>query len=103
MPITYAKADTVYGIGLQELGEAILKDSFRLAAKAFLKAMTPRYEAEDIHQAVIFIQGSGLEWTIEQYQLPFDPDQLRGTFQWKLQRARSSSATTEDGPSSNGA
>lgn len=102
---TFAKAGTLYNIGLQELGEAILQDAFRTAAKSFL-ATTNAWEVEAIPSALAFVKGSGLETIIQQFALPLDAQVLRETFQWKLTHSRGlawSSAIIKDATSFSGA
>lgn len=91
MMARYVNVGTHYNFGLQEMGEAIVKDAFRCAAKAVL-AMTPSWQAQTIAQSVAFVQGSGLETTIELFALSLDPEVLRSTFTWKLRHALASSS-----------
>lgn len=97
-----ARAGTMYEIGLQKLGEAFLTESFREAAAVFLRAVTQAFEAAFLSESFLFVQGSGLDVTIKTFGLPYDAQDLRGTFFWKLQRAQSASAITRAGHSSNG-
>lgn len=96
------RTGTHYEVGLQELGEAILRESFRDAAKVFL-AVTHAYEATTIHQSVAFVNGSGVETTITTFGLELNPQALRESFQWKLRHVALSSPTTLDGHFSKGA
>lgn len=85
----YARVNTHYEIGLQEIGEQMVQDAFRSAAKAFLYATTTLWMAEEISSSVAFVNGSGLETVIRTFGLNLDADTLRETFQWKLRHCRS--------------
>ncbi len=91
---TIARVGTLYEVGLQELGEAILRESLRDAAMVFLRCVTSAFEAQIIQDSVLFVQGSGIEATITTFGLPFDAETVKGTFTWKLHRLASSSAIT---------
>lgn len=76
---------TLYEVGLQYIGLRILSEHLRTAALIMAQAATPHYAArshrlEEIHESICFVQGSGLETTIRTYALPFDAEELRGTF-----------------------
>ena len=84
----YAKAGTLYEIGLQQLGQAMVQDSLRWAAVVLAHATTPTYVrsryGEEYHEAmreaIAFLRGSGLEVVIETFGLPLDAQELRHTF-----------------------
>ena len=99
----YAQVGTRYEVGLRELGEAIVRETFRDAAKVFLHLTTNGREAQAVQESVLFLRGSGLEAVVERFGLPFHLSSLRGTFEWKLHQLASSSATTLDGHSCKGA
>lgn len=79
----YARAGTLYEIGLYSLGEAIVKHAFRDASHAFLHHAT----SESVVQSVLFIRGSGLETTIHTFGLHLHADILRDTFHRCLQKS----------------
>lgn len=83
---TFAKAGTLYEIGLVSLGEAILKEGFRHAARVFLK----QDSTIAVQQSVLFIRGSGVEATIATFGLSYDAERLRDTFfQWAVHSSAS--------------
>ena len=97
----YARAGTLYEVGLQNLGLALLRQELRTAALAFTKALTASYRAEEIHQSIMFVQGSGFDAMVEVFAIEVNPVQLRSTFfTWATRQSHklaSSSAITRDG------
>ena len=62
------------------LGEATLTEAFQLAAQALAFATTSAYRAKQLHEALLFVQGTGLEMTIRTYGLEVNADTLREEF-----------------------
>ena len=71
---------TVWPIGWQRLGIALLTESLRWSAFGLLGATTTVDHVERIQEALHFVNGRGLETAIEEFQLPFQADELRETF-----------------------
>ena len=93
----YARTGTLYEVGLYNLGEAIVRDAFRVASHAYLKTNTSKEEDKEIKQSLAFIGGTGLNVLIKTYGLNLDPDTLRVTFTRCIQKIHlsvSSSAIT---------
>ena len=94
--LSYVK--TNYEIGLISIGEAILKDSLRTAGQVFIRTMTTPAQAMEITQSFLFINGSGLERTIQTFGLSYRPEALRELFfSWgsSYRQSRLLSATTQ--------
>ena len=77
---TVLLSGTVWLLGWQHLGVAILTESLRWSAFGLLGATTTAEHVQRITEAQHFIDGRGLETAIEEFQLPFQADELRETF-----------------------
>lgn len=100
----FVRVGTCYEPGLYDLGVELLKEPLRLAAKALISTYTPTYQAQAMSQAVVFIQGSGLEQIIQTFDLcDINPTEFRSVFfgwvkrQQKHQMSALSSAITQTG------
>ena len=92
-----AKAGTHYEIGLQQLGMAVIMTHLKAAAVILANVGTPSYATLGCHkndrhrvlqESVAFVGGSGLETTIEVFNLDLNPQRLRETFYtWAQHRA----------------
>ena len=71
---------TVWHIGWQRLGVAVITDSLRWAAFGILGAETSPGQVQRIHEAMVFITGTGLDIAIDTFDLPFHADDLREAF-----------------------
>ena len=94
-----AKMGTMWEVGLEEMGQAILKEHLRTASIALIYAMTPNYRAKQIQESLLFVSSTGLEIVIHTFGLRVDPDALREEFYvWcdhqRRRQCRLSSATT---------
>ena len=100
--VELVQADTLYGLGLYQLGLHILTNELRMASRVFLHAVTHAYEAKHIQQSLAFVQGSSLEILMDTYGITLDATRLRETFfEWgaHYQQSASSSATIKAVPS----
>ena len=74
------KGTTITYENWQEIGEKLLKQSLKYASLMFTKtSLSCRLlEASDDH--FLFVQSSGLDYTIEQFGLEYDAPTIRNTF-----------------------
>ena len=102
----YVRRDADYDYRLEKMGLAILKHELKSAAYLLFHAATPAYRAQELAEAMVFVQGSGLEHVIATFGLEIDPGRFRETFfTWCAHRQRHhtsalSSAITSGAPSS---
>ena len=82
--VNLAVGTTYWTVGVYDLGAALLERTCRVAAQSFQAASTNPH-AEDVQQAVIFLQTTALEVTIITFGLAdYQAERLRETFfaQW---------------------
>ena len=78
---------TIWHVGVHRLGVAILEESFRWAAVGMCGATTTRATAKRVQEAVLFLQGTALDVTLETFGLNYQADELRDAFTaWLQQR-----------------
>ena len=86
-------ADTVgpssmWSIGVQHLGMAIITESLRWAAFGCMGATTMPRHVQRIEGARQFDQGSGLELTLDLFGIEMTGDEVRGLFQAWMRRRK---------------
>ena len=85
----YVRHNADYDYCLERMGLAILKHELKSAAYLLFHATTPAYRAQELSEAMVFVQGSGLEHVITTFGLEIDPGRFRETFfTWVSSRQR---------------
>ena len=78
---------TIWALGWQRLGMAVIVDSLRWAAFGLTGASTNGEQAVRIRESITFIAGSGLDYALDQFGIEADPRVLRYSFKrWVQQR-----------------
>lgn len=68
---------------MNTLGLSILYETFSTASKMAIPYYKKR-TGGDIHECYVWIQGTGLDVFIEKYEMDYNPDKLRNSFNWYL-------------------
>ena len=76
----FIKRDANYEYRLERMGVAILKHELKAAAYLLFHAATPAYRAQELSEAMVFVQGSGLEHVIATFGLEINADAFREKF-----------------------
>lgn len=81
------EARTFWPLGWQQLGKALITESLRWAAVGLLEQTTTPRQARRVHEAVVFIEGTGLEVALETFGIEMDGSVIRHQFHvWLKQR-----------------
>lgn len=79
---TIDSATLVMLLTINTIGESILVQAFR-EAKYYMN-FTGSRPSKSIRESYLFINGTGLDAVIEDYQLDYDATSLRSIFFWKV-------------------
>ena len=84
--VNLVAADTYWGVGVYQLGYKMLEGELRAAGMALMYGLT----SEEATEAVVFVEGTGLEMMMERFGLDsvFSADKLRDSLHtWVEQRS----------------
>ena len=70
------------------MGMAVLAEHLRVAGAVLTQAVTGTYQSKQVHESLCFVQGSGLEMTIQLFGLDVDAESLRERFYYWATRQR---------------
>ena len=71
---------TVWHIGWHALGIAVITDSLRWAAAGKTHASTATYHVQRIEEAVLFLEGTALDVSLELFGISYHADAVRDAF-----------------------
>ena len=78
---------TFWQVGVYQLGIAVVTESLRWAAVGLLQESTTPRQAKRVEEAVVFIEGTGLDVWIDAFRLGLRADHVRDQFHaWLKQR-----------------
>ena len=73
-------SSTIWPVGWQTLGKAIITESLRWAAVGLLEQRTTARQATRVQEAVFFVEGSGLDYALETFGIEMDGAVIRHQF-----------------------
>ena len=77
-------AGSIWAPGWAKLGMAVLTESFRWAAFGLTGATTNGEQAIRIHEAIVFIEGSGLDRALDAFGIEADAATIRRGFKQRI-------------------
>ena len=75
---------TIWAVGWQRLGMAVVTDAFRWAAFGLSGATTCASQSARVQDAICFIEGSGLDRVLDGFGIEADPTVIRYAFKRRL-------------------
>ena len=70
---------------MNTLGLSIIHETMKMAAKMSIPYYK-RHTGGEVMECYMWVQGTGLDMFIEQYEMDYDAEKLRNSFNWYLRK-----------------